>query len=62
VGLALSELYLCAVDRLAAELIDEFIRMAAWWAEKIRTDEAAAGGPVKLGSLRGRHYKEWVKE
>ena len=61
-GLALSELYLCAVDRLAAELINEFIRMAAWWAEKIRTDEAAAGGPVKLGSLLGRHYKEWVKE
>lgn len=60
-GLAISELYLCAIDRLAAELIGEFVEMVEWWAEKIRSDELAAREPIKFQRLRSRHYKEWVE-
>ena len=61
-GLTLSELYFCTVDRLAAELISEFVKMVIWWAEKTRSDKTAMEEPIKFERLRSQHYKEWVKE
>lgn len=56
-GLTLTELYPCALDSLARELLSEFVKMVEWWAEK-----ASAFRSATFNDLRNTYYSEWIEK
>jgi len=59
----ISEIYNCALDSKAEDIIETFPRMVEWWIGKAeRLIEKGLRRPVRYSEFRNMHYHEWCRE